>query len=216
MNRVGVNHVFEAGHRLPHLGGGKHANLHGHSWHVELVFASDQPVGPGGVLAELGYLKSGIRGWIGTYLDHGLMLGVGDTLLPALRGAGKVYRFGVNPAREADFTDAESLAAGLLWPTVENVATLLSRVGDQVAGAVSAHLFLQSVRVAETGANFAQWVRPAPPSGSAVFREAGQPIAAPTTTTGPGMGVVTFASGHVPVSTIGTIGDGRVSHWPGE
>ena len=156
MNTVGVRHGFEAGHRLPQLGG-KCTNLHGHSWRVEVIFASTRPVGHTGVLVEFGQLKAGLRGWIDRELDHGLMLGAGDALTDVLAGQGKVFRFGIDPA-VGESTDAEALAAGLYWPTVENVATLLSRVGYQLAGAIAADLYVARVHVTETSANFAEWL----------------------------------------------------------
>lgn len=136
---VTVRHNFETGHRLPHLPG-KCQSLHGHSWWAEVTVAGALV---DGIVLDFGTLKRHLRDWIDTYLDHGLMLGGDDELLPLLEAHGKVYPF---PEGE--------------WPTVENVARLLHDVtqmilaGNQLPGTVV------RVRVTETHVNAAEWVAP--------------------------------------------------------
>lgn len=112
---VTVRHNFETAHRLPQLGG-KCQNLHGHSWWVEATVAGE--AAPDGIVVEFHDLKSYLREWIDSNLDHGTMLGREDELVPALKAAdSKVFVFG----------DSDP-SFGLNWPTVENVAELLTRV----------------------------------------------------------------------------------------
>lgn len=141
---VTIRHNFETGHRLPALGG-KCVSLHGHSWWVELTVAA--PYDPEqGTVVEYGAAKRRVRQWVDTYLDHGVMLGHTDPLVPLLTEHGcKVYRFG-----------ADNPSAGLVWPTVENVAELLARVGDQVLGDLGGRVVRS--RVQETHVNAAEWV----------------------------------------------------------
>ncbi|WP_234313618.1 6-carboxytetrahydropterin synthase [Streptomyces sp. NBRC 109706] len=112
---ITVRHNFESAHRLPQLGG-KCQNLHGHSWWVEATVAGE--AGADGIVVEFHDLKSYLREWIDRNLDHGALLGSEDELVLALKAVdSKVFVFG-----EAD------PSAGLSWPTVENVAQLLTRV----------------------------------------------------------------------------------------
>ena len=141
---VTVRHNFETGHRLPILGG-KCQNLHGHSWWAEItVTAPGQPM----TVVEFGAFKAKVREWIDTHLDHGLCLGKDDPLATILPEYGKVYRMG-----------EDSPSEGLDWPTVENVAVLLARVGqdclDEVPRAKDARV--TSVQVSETHVNRAGW-----------------------------------------------------------
>ncbi|MBM0203542.1 6-carboxytetrahydropterin synthase [Micromonospora sp. STR1s_5] len=146
---VAVRHNFETAHRLPHLDG-KCQSVHGHSWWAELTL--DAPYDPEtGTVVEFGAAKARVRRWIDQYLDHGVMLGHRDELADVLPTYGcKVYRFG-----------ADNPSAGLPWPTVENVATLLARVGDQVLGDLGARV--TRCLVIETHVNAATWTRPADP-----------------------------------------------------
>lgn len=138
MHGVTVRHNFETGHRLPHLPG-KCQNLHGHSWWTEIT--AEAPDLHDGLVVEFGPFKKQMRRWIDEHLDHGLMLGPDDPLLPALLQYGmKVHQ-----------------VHG--WPTVENVARLLARVAgdalldlDHAPGARITH-----VRVSETHVNAATW-----------------------------------------------------------
>lgn len=140
---VTVRHNFEAGHRLPNLGG-KCTNLHGHSWWAEVTVAA--PPGRHDVVVEYGVFKKALRAWIDTNLDHGVMLGRDDPLAAILPDFGKVYVFGTTP--ESD---------GLMWPTVENVAELVAEVGARILAAVdrAPGAYVESVTVHETHVNAA-------------------------------------------------------------
>lgn len=149
---VVIRHNFETAHRLPVLGG-KCLNLHGHSWWGRITMSV--PALEQDTVAEFGAFKRAIRTWIDTYLDHGTILGAEDPLVAPLRDAGcRVFRFGA-----ADPTDAEKLVADLAWPTVENVAVLLSRVGaDALVGLDTAPgAEITEVHVDETQVNSAVW-----------------------------------------------------------
>jgi 6-pyruvoyltetrahydropterin/6-carboxytetrahydropterin synthase len=163
---VSVRHTFETGHRLPHIGG-KCQSLHGHSWGVEVTISSPR-LNADGIIVNFSSLKGQLRRWVDGHLDHGLMLGVHDPLAEYLPEHGKVFVFGVeNPDRggqvpvdayvigevQPDVTDLE-------WPTVENVAVLLSRVMmlllphcEPADGA-----YVSRVVVSETSVNQAEWL----------------------------------------------------------
>jgi 6-pyruvoyltetrahydropterin/6-carboxytetrahydropterin synthase len=156
---VKLLHNSETAHRLPHLGG-KCTSLHGHSWQVQVT--ASFPALRRSIGAEFGAFKAGLRGWVDTNLDHGVMLGAGDPLLPVLARFPdlKIFVFGRGPAAAGE----EKLAADLDWPTVENVAILLHRVGEAVLGGVE-HApggWLSLVEVQETGVNCAAYEVPAP------------------------------------------------------
>ncbi|MFD9069101.1 6-pyruvoyl trahydropterin synthase family protein [Streptomyces lasiicapitis] len=144
MASITVRHNFETAHRVLPLGG-KCRNLHGHSWWCEITVAGN--VNDKGVLVDFGGLKSGLRAWIDTHLDHGAMLGRDDPLVSALRADGsKVFEFGT-----------ESPAGDLDWPTVENVAELLRRVtGSLLSEAGHTDVVCARARVSETFVNAAE------------------------------------------------------------
>lgn len=147
---IAITHNFETGHRLPHLAG-KCQNLHGHSWNTT-VTVSAPALDRDGVLVEFGEFKHLLRSWIDAHLDHGLMLGADDPLVPLLTEYGRVFVFnGQAPSA--------SVTHGLAWPTVENVAVLLGRVAantlDQLARAPEARVVHVSVQ--ETAVNRAGW-----------------------------------------------------------
>ncbi|NWF31172.1 6-carboxytetrahydropterin synthase [Streptomyces sp. PKU-EA00015] len=107
---VTVRHNFETAHRLPHLPG-KCESLHGHSWWAEVTVEAPELVA--GLVVEFGPFKKALRAWIDAHLDHGVMLGPNDPLVPVLRSHDcKVHEV---PG----------------WPTVENVAALLADVADK-------------------------------------------------------------------------------------
>lgn len=139
MHGVTVRHNFESGHRLPHLPG-KCENLHGHSWWAEVTVEAPGDLGPGGFVVEFGPFKQQLRRWIDEHLDHGLMLGTDDELLPLLSRYGKVHPV---PG----------------WPTVENVAGLIAGVAEErLQGLVRATgARVTRVHVAETHVNAATW-----------------------------------------------------------
>ncbi|MEW2633360.1 6-carboxytetrahydropterin synthase [Streptomyces sp. NPDC048389] len=135
---VSVRHNFETGHRLPHLPG-KCQSLHGHSWWAEVT--AEAPSLAGGLVVEFGPFKQQLRRWIDQHLDHGLMLGPDDPMLPVLQQYGmKIHQV---PG----------------WPTVENVAGLIARVAEdalqELVRAPGARV--TRVRVSETHVNAATW-----------------------------------------------------------
>ncbi|WNV90250.1 6-carboxytetrahydropterin synthase [Umezawaea sp. Da 62-37] len=151
-HKITVEHSFESGHRLPHLGG-KCVSLHGHSWSVS-VTVSALALSPEVTVVEFGALKFGLRRWIDEHLDHATMLGARDRLIePLIAEGSRVFCFGVE--RPAD--DAERFAQGLPWPTVEAVAVLLGRVAESaLVGLPSADgARVERVMVRETRTNTA-------------------------------------------------------------
>lgn len=150
---VTVRHNFETAHRLPVLGG-KCQNLHGHSWWCEITVSA--PEMTDGTIVEFGALKSAIRRWIDTWLDHGAMLGAQDVLTATLvKESSKVFRFGATDAA----SDAEQYAVKLAWPTVENVAQLIASVAQDILASLSHAPVAQitCVTVHETHVNAAVW-----------------------------------------------------------
>lgn len=133
-----VLHHFDAAHRLPAMGG-KCASLHGHTWRVAARVTG--LVHEDGTVIDFGDIKSRLRIWIDSELDHGTMLGIEDPLVPLLRDNGtKVYTHG-----------------GLVgwWPTVENVAALIgSELGDMLK---FSKVDVAEVRITETVSNVAVW-----------------------------------------------------------
>ena len=147
---VAVRHNFETGHRLPHLAAEKCHALHGHSWWVEVEVSRSYLDGDGCVV-EFGDLKKHLRAWIDSRLDHGLMLGLADPLTDILPNYGKCFIFGEG-GPDVDTDD-------LPWPTVENVAVLLSRVTTYILNEMGASrdTFCSRVTVNETHVNTATW-----------------------------------------------------------
>ncbi|WPR52829.1 6-carboxytetrahydropterin synthase [Streptomyces albidoflavus] len=141
MHSVTVRHNFETAHRLPHLPG-KCESLHGHSWWAEITVTAPQLAD--GLVVEFGPFKQRIRRWIDDHLDHGVMLGPHDPLVPLLR---------------AHTTKVHQVPG---WPTVENVAALLADVAHtalldlrRAPGAA-----VTRVHVQETHVNAATWHAP--------------------------------------------------------
>lgn len=150
---VAVRHNFETGHRLPHLAS-PCVNLHGHSWWTTITITA--PALHAGVVTEFGAYKHGLRDWIDTHLDHGLMLGTSDPLTGVLAQHGKVFRFGAHQP-----VGGEAHASDLAYPTVENVAVLLSRVASGLLMRLESAPGAQVTRVvvSETHVNQAEWTR---------------------------------------------------------
>lgn len=143
---------FETAHRLPHLGG-KCVNVHGHSWTAEVTIHATV-LSPDTTVIEFGAVKSGLRAWIETYLDHATMLGATDSLMDAfIKDGTRVFRFGTEASAP------ETLAADLRWPTVEAVAVLLFRVARQTVAELSGApgVRVDAVVVSETSANSARY-----------------------------------------------------------
>lgn len=156
-HKITVEHSFEAGHRLPHLGG-KCVSLHGHSWSVAVTVSAAE-LSPEMTVVEFGALKVGLRRWIDEHLDHATMLGIHDRLIPPLVAEGnRVFRFG------ADYqaSNAEKFGYELPSPTVEAVAVLLGRVAESVlAGLARADgTRVERVVVRETRSNTAIYEPP--------------------------------------------------------
>lgn len=141
---ITVRHNFETGHRLPNLGG-KCTNLHGHSWWAEVTVGC---TGTPDVVVEYGVFKRALRAWIDTHLDHGVMLGGDDPLAAILPDFGKVYVFGSTPESN-----------GLAWPTVENVAALITEAARRILAGIdrAPGAYIAAVTVHETHVNAATW-----------------------------------------------------------
>jgi 6-pyruvoyltetrahydropterin/6-carboxytetrahydropterin synthase len=144
MHTVTVSHNFEAAHRLPHLPG-KCQSLHGHSWWVDVTYATDDLVN--GIAVEFGQAKQFLRGWVDEHLDHGTILGHDDPLAKRGDELGKVH----------------VLPFGC-WPTVEYMAEYLAGICArwcvQLNKERSVHrpqVFVYRVRVQETHVNAASW-----------------------------------------------------------
>ncbi|TCO47317.1 6-pyruvoyl trahydropterin synthase family protein [Actinocrispum wychmicini] len=144
MHSITVRHNFETAHRLPHLPG-KCESLHGHSWWAAVTLcASELPEDK--VVVDFGTVKRLLRGWIDHHLDHGVLLGDGDPLVPVLADHGKVF-----------------VMAG--WPTVEAVAELLGEVAGKLLSGIldTDEVHVAEVTVTETHLNQAMWRPPATP-----------------------------------------------------
>jgi 6-pyruvoyltetrahydropterin/6-carboxytetrahydropterin synthase len=142
MFTVTVRHTWEAGHRLPHIEG-KCQSLHGHSWSVEVEVTSDQPAHGDNMVIEFATVKTILREWVDSRLDHGMILGKDDPLADILVQHGKVFVMGY-----------DTHSGGLDWPTVENVAALLARLIEFELPEVR----VVRVTVQETPTNRASWV----------------------------------------------------------
>ena len=159
LHAVKLLHNSETAHRLPHLRG-KCTSLHGHSWQIQVT--ASFPVLRQSIGAEFGAFKAGLRGWVDTNLDHGLMLGAADPLMPVLARFPELKLFVFGQGHRA--AGEQKLAADLEWPTVENVAILLHRVGEQVLDGVE-HApggWVSLVEVQETAVNYAAYGVPVP------------------------------------------------------
>lgn len=157
--KITVEHSFESGHRLPHLGG-KCVSLHGHSWSAAVTVSAPE-LSSEVTVVEFGALKVGLRRWIDDHLDHAMMLGARDRLIePLIAEGSRVFRFGAGHPADA----AEQFAHGLSWPTVEAVAVLLGRVAESaLAGLPRAEgARVERVLVRETRFNTAVYERSVP------------------------------------------------------
>ncbi|MGL6225603.1 MAG: 6-pyruvoyl trahydropterin synthase family protein [Thermoguttaceae bacterium] len=91
--------TFCYGHRLlQHRG--KCAHLHGHNGRVLITLASNN-LDQQGMVQDFSDLRSMVGDWIEQTLDHQMLLGVGDPLIPVLREQGEpVYVLEGNPTAE--------------------------------------------------------------------------------------------------------------------
>lgn len=146
---ISVKHNFETAHRLPFLGG-KCTNWHGHSWQVELsIFNTsfDTGMGKDGISCDFSLVKEVVRGWIDRELDHGVMIGAQDKMLPEfIADGGKLFVFGEDGEYEK-----------LPWPTVEAVAAMLGDKLQEQLTIVHSTLFIDVVKVQEKADNAAEW-----------------------------------------------------------
>ncbi|WP_052424122.1 6-pyruvoyl trahydropterin synthase family protein [Nonomuraea candida] len=179
-----VEHTWEAGHSLPHLPG-KCSSLHGHTWRASITVAGPS-LDQAGILVEFGAFKRHMRDWIDSRLDHSLMLGAGDNLIPLLdldRPAGEPA-----PPLAAAFTErAQRLFVfgrdfpDTPWPSVEGVAQLLAHHAHTwlEQATTRSDVYVSQVTVRETDSNSATWHNPHPPTttaASAVRAEATQAL----------------------------------------
>ncbi|WP_449066240.1 6-pyruvoyl trahydropterin synthase family protein [Planomonospora algeriensis] len=165
-----VETTWQAGHSLPHLPG-RCSSLHGHTWRAALTIAGPS-LGPDGLLADFGALKRQMNAWIDSHLDHALMLGVGDNLLPLLEpgpdGAPSPLAAAFTERHQRlfvfgrDFPDA-------LWPSVEGVAQLIAHHAHTwlASATTRTDLYVDQVTVRETDHNSATWRNPDPPGQGA-------------------------------------------------
>lgn len=90
---------FCYGHRLINYEG-KCANLHGHNGRVEIDLGTEV-LDARGMVVDFGDIKSIVKDWIDTSLDHKMLLCDKDPLLPILRDAGqKCFVMLENPTAE--------------------------------------------------------------------------------------------------------------------
>ncbi|GAB2468214.1 hypothetical protein GCM10027187_40500 [Streptosporangium sandarakinum] len=158
-----LDHTWQASHSLPHLPG-RCSSIHGHTWRASLTVAGPY-LDPSGILLDFAPLKAHMRAWIDDHLDHALMLGAGDNLVPLLdpgpggepsplaaafaqRGQ-RLFVFG------QDFPD-------VAWPSVEGIAQLLAHhahawLRDSTG---RSDLHVASVTVRETDSASATWHNP--------------------------------------------------------
>ncbi|MEU4331430.1 6-pyruvoyl trahydropterin synthase family protein [Nonomuraea dietziae] len=170
-----VDHTFHAAHSLPHLAG-KCSSLHGHTWRVSITIAGPS-LDKDGVLVEFGAFKKQMIQWIDTRLDHSLMLGTGDNLVPLLRPTTEHWdtdNFAPSPLAKAfdergqrlfifgrDFPD-------IAWPSVEGVAQLLAHHAHTWLDTATTRrdVHVHTVTVRETDNNAATWHNPNPEPAS--------------------------------------------------
>ncbi|MEU5834494.1 6-carboxytetrahydropterin synthase [Streptomyces diacarni] len=147
MHAVTIRHNFETAHRLPHLPG-KCTSLHGHSWWAEITVTA--PELTSGLVVEFGPFKKTVRAWIDEFLDHGVMLGPDDPLLPLLQ------------AHDCKTYEVPG------WPTVENVAALLADIAESLLHTLvrAPDATVTRVHVQETHVNAATWETATNPAGA--------------------------------------------------
>jgi 6-pyruvoyltetrahydropterin/6-carboxytetrahydropterin synthase len=83
MYTVSKRFTFEAAHRLSHGYAGKCAEVHGHSYKVDVVLGSAQ-LDEVGMVVDFSELQA-FQEWLDTYFDHKLLLSQEDPLWVALQ-----------------------------------------------------------------------------------------------------------------------------------
>ncbi|MFC4014686.1 6-pyruvoyl tetrahydropterin synthase family protein [Nonomuraea purpurea] len=168
-----IDHAFHAAHSLPHLGG-KCSSIHGHTWRVSVTIAGPH-LGADGVLVDFTPFKRRMRGWINARLDHALMLGAGDNLLPLLEpvpdGTSSALTQAFNAREQRLFVFGRDFP-DVLWPSVEGVAQLLAHHAHAwlEQSTTRRDVYVQQVTVRETDHNSATWHNPDPPTRPAAVR----------------------------------------------
>jgi 6-pyruvoyltetrahydropterin/6-carboxytetrahydropterin synthase len=124
MFRVTREIEFCYGHRLLNYEG-KCRHLHGHNGRAVIVLQGPE-LDAQGMLVDFGEIKQHVQKWIDDNLDHTMLLGRDDPLLPLLQERGeRVYIMEANPTAEniARLIFDTARAAGLpvieviLWET---------------------------------------------------------------------------------------------------
>jgi 6-pyruvoyltetrahydropterin/6-carboxytetrahydropterin synthase len=99
MFRVTREIEFCYGHRLLNYEG-KCRHLHGHNGRAVIVLEGPE-LDAQGMLVDFGEIKQHVQKWIDDNLDHTMLLGRDDPLLPLLRERGeRVYAMEANPTAE--------------------------------------------------------------------------------------------------------------------
>jgi 6-pyruvoyltetrahydropterin/6-carboxytetrahydropterin synthase len=120
---------FCYGHRLLNYEG-KCRHLHGHNGRLEVDLAADR-LDPRGMVYDFADIKKSIKQWIDDHLDHQMLLGQDDPLVPELRRRGeKFFVMEANPTAENiarlvfDHARAQGLpvVAVRLWETPTSAA----------------------------------------------------------------------------------------------
>jgi 6-pyruvoyltetrahydropterin/6-carboxytetrahydropterin synthase len=70
---------FHAGHRLL-LHEGKCANVHGHTYHVDVTLGTDHQLDDVGRVVDFGIVQEKIGAWIDQWFDHGFICQRGDPI----------------------------------------------------------------------------------------------------------------------------------------
>jgi 6-pyruvoyltetrahydropterin/6-carboxytetrahydropterin synthase len=134
MNRFGVTQqvFFCYGHRLLEYEG-KCAHLHGHNAVAELTFEAASLDGRG-MVVDFNEIKSKLKAWIETTIDHKMVLRRDDPLALPLEKLGEpVFRIEGNPTAEnlsrILFEKAESLGLPVTEVKVWETPTQYARYG---------------------------------------------------------------------------------------
>lgn len=130
MFRVTQEIDFCYGHRLLNYSG-KCRHLHGHNARAVIVMEGTD-LDSQGMLVDFSEIKRSLRTWINENLDHRMILGASDPVLPMLRELQEpVYEIPVNPTAEniARLIHDQAQASGFpvvevsLWETARSFAT---------------------------------------------------------------------------------------------